>query len=116
MNEERNYQYELFLKEKENKELMEIIEDLRTLQYAYISETNIKQKKKEKIYPAFVWSVSLTAIVYILILLIKEPFPTLFQKVLDLFSYFEFFGVGCAFYFLVYWLYTRKIVKKKKVY
>ena len=112
MSEERNYQHELYLKEKENKELLEHIKELTELKYEYYQKEIDKSFKEKHMYPSFCWSVCLTFAFYLFVILIKKIFPTFNEKISEILSLFEFFGIGCAFYFLVYWIRTRKIGKR----
>lgn len=112
MSEERNYPYELFLIEKENKELREHIEELKSFKEEYIYLQTIKQKKEHHIYPSFIWAVCITFGIYVLFGVVQSAFPALAAKAFDFLSLFQFLGVGCALYFIVYSLRTRNIGKR----
>lgn len=109
MSEERNYRYELYQAEKENRELREYIKELQDVKNEYYRSETTRHLKIDAVIPSLQWSVCLTFSVYIAIILIKQISPDFSHKIIEYLSYFEFFGVGCAFYFLVYWLKIRKI-------
>ena len=112
MSEERNYRYELFQKEVENKALLQQIEELKEFKYDYISSQTIKELKERHMYPSFTWSVCLTLGLYFLLGFLKSIFPSFVDRIFDFLFYFEFFGVGCAFYYFIFWYRTRNIGKR----